>query len=101
MTKITCHGVHVHGVDNHNNLWVWGIDIYGANDQADLATLYSGERQNNSKPMLMKWFSEQNMKVIDVSSSENNALVKVEDREGKIFFFGLSTSEDNLLIIGG
>ena len=51
--------------------------------------------------MLMKWFTEQTMKVIDVSSSENNALVKVEDRDGKIVFFGLSTSEENLLFMGG
>ena len=58
MTKITCHGYLAHGVDNHNNLWIWGVDIYGANNQDDLATLYSGERPNNSKPMHMKWFTE-------------------------------------------
>ena len=49
----------------------------------------------------MKWFTEQNIKVIDVSSGEHNALVKAEDRDGKIVFFGLSTSEENLRYIGG
>ena len=101
MTKITCHGSLAHGVDNHNNLWVWGSEIYGHSSQDDLATLYSGERTNNSKPMLMKWFKEQTMKVLDVSSSDNNALVKVEDKEGKIVFFGLSTTEENLKYVGG
>lgn len=33
------------------------------------------------------------MKVLDVESSDFNALVKVEDKEGKIVFFGLSTEE--------
>jgi hypothetical protein len=41
------------------------------------------------------------MKVLDVSSGDTNALVKVEDKDGKIIFFGLSTAEENLKRIGG
>jgi len=41
------------------------------------------------------------MKVLDVSSSESNAIVKVEDKDGKIVFFGLSLSENSLNVIGG
>ena len=101
MTKITCHGSVAHGVDNHNNLWVWGSEIYGCNDSDDMTNLYSGERTNNSKPMLMKWFKEQTMKVLDVESSDYNAIVKVSDKEGKIAFYGLSRSEEKLRTIGG
>jgi len=56
MTKITSHGTLVHGVDNSHNLWVWGSAIYGHESDEDKAFLYSGERTNESKPMLMKWF---------------------------------------------
>jgi hypothetical protein len=58
MTKITSHGCLVHGVDNEHNLWVWGNNIYGHDSDEDKAILYSGERSNDSKPMLMKWFKE-------------------------------------------
>lgn len=44
MTKITSHGMLVHGVDNNHNLWVWGSEIYGGNNDEDKAFLYSGER---------------------------------------------------------
>ena len=41
------------------------------------------------------------MKVLDVSSGDTNAIVKVEDKDGKIAFYGLSIGEDNLQRIGG
>ena len=49
----------------------------------------------------MKWFKEKTMKVLDVESSDYNAIVKVEDKEGKIVFFGLSRDEEHLKVIGG
>lgn len=36
-----------------------------------------------------------------MSSGDTNALVKTEDKDGKIVFYGLSLSEDNLKRIGG
>lgn len=41
------------------------------------------------------------MKVLDVESSDYNAIVKVSDKEGKIVFFGLSRDEEHLKVIGG
>lgn len=38
----------------------------------------------------MKWFTEQNLKVLDVECGRTAALVKCEDKDGKIVFYGLS-----------
>jgi len=41
------------------------------------------------------------LKVLDVSSGDCNAIVKTEDKDGKIVYYGLSMTEESLTCIGG
>lgn len=99
LKKITNERHIVHGVDNNGNLWVWGSEIYGTEE--DRATLYEGEYERNSKPKLMKWFRDQNLKVLDVESGDKAAIVKCEDKDGKVIFYGLTHDADYHKSIGG
>ena len=98
--KIANQGYLVHGVDNNGNLWVWGNDIYAQN-QEDFGSIYEGEYGRDNKPKKVKWFNEQNLKVLDVNSGRRSCVVKCEDKDGKIVFYGLCQSEDDIKSIGG
>jgi len=101
MTKIASEGQLAHGVDNNNNLWVWGSDIYGQGNSEDMSEIYSGEHARGSKPMLVKWFKERDIKVLDVDCGRHSALVKCRDRSGKIVFYGLTKSAEGKNSVGG
>lgn len=40
MKRITCQGPMVHAVDNNGNFWMWGLSIYGSEDETDRDVLY-------------------------------------------------------------
>lgn len=63
--------------------------------------MYEGEYERDSKPMKVKWFSEKNIKVLDVECGRDSALVKCKDKDGNIVFYGLCKTEDNIKQIGG
>ena len=45
----------------------------------------------------MKWFRDKSLKVIDVASGKFKAIVKTEDKEGKIVFYALQGDADNAM----
>ena len=96
MTTITKNGFTIHAVDNHNNLWVWGDDIYAHNKESDRKVLYENwdSRIRGSVPIKIKWFSDNSLKVLDVKSGENMAIVKCEDKDSKIVFFAMTQNEE-------
>ena len=49
----------------------------------------------------MKWVQEQNLKAIDVECGRNSALVKCENRDGDIVFYGLCQTQEQIPSIGG
>ena len=51
--------------------------------------------------MRMKWVQEQNLKAIDVECGRNSALVKCENRDGDIVFYGLCQTQEQIPSIGG
>ena len=63
--------------------------------------MYEGDFERENKPIKIKWFSEQNLKVLDVEAGRDTALVKTEDKDGKIIFYGLCRDEESLQKIGG
>ena len=108
MIKISSQNVQTTiGVDNHNNLWVWGSEFYACEDENTYAALYQDldiETYRNSnyiRPTLVKWFKERSLKVLDVESGERTAVVKTEDKDGKIVFYALCRGESDLNAIGG
>ena len=78
MKKVTCQGYVAVGVDNHERLWVWG-EHFAKDYSDDCANLYEGNMGNRSKPMMVKYFTNNNLKVIDCASGYYNALVKVKN----------------------
>ena len=100
LTKVASQGYLVHGVDNNGNLWIWGDSLYAQNSD-DWASLYDGAFERDSKPVKMKWFQEQNLKVLDVECGRDAALVKTEDKDGKIILYGLCRDEESICKIGG
>jgi len=60
-----------------------------------VANLYEGEMGYRSKPMMVKYFTNNNLKVLDCSSGYYSALVKVKDNDGKCFIYAFSQSEEN------
>ena len=58
--------------------------------------MYEGEYERENKPIKVKWFSEQSLKVLDVEAGRDTALVKTEDKDGKIIFYGLCRDEESL-----
>lgn len=89
MTKITNQGDTVHGIDNQQRLWIWG-NRYAWDSEEDRNILYEGPMGRNSKPTLVKWFSEREMKVLDVASGYFAALVKVQDKDERIIMYGMA-----------
>ena len=45
--------------------------------------------------MLVKWFKDKDIKVLDVSSGEEKAIVKTEDKDGKIVFYAMQMTDVN------
>lgn len=84
-------------------MWVWGLKIYAHDSQEDCEILYKdfsveGSRGPNGegyKPMLVKWFKDKDIKVLDVSSGEEKAIVKTEDKDGKIVFYAMQMTDVN------
>ena len=93
----------MHGVDNKNNMWVWGNDIYAQHDETDRGVLYENwdQREHGSHPMRVKWFSDNTLKVLDVKGGYERAVVKCEDKDGKIVFYAMATAEEGLKHLGG
>ena len=78
MTKISCQGYVAVGIDNHQQLWIWG-EHFGKDSSDDCSTLYEGDMGYRSKPMKVKYFTDNNLKVLDCASGYYNALVKVKN----------------------
>lgn len=80
----------IFAIDDQNNLWFWAkssdIDIcFPKADGEDdcLATRHS------DKPNLFKWFKDKNLKVLDVRTGLNMAVISTQDSNGKREFYGL------------
>ena len=78
MTKVTSQGTVAVGVDNHERLWVWG-EHFAKDDSEVTAVLYADYTNNRCKPFMVKYFMDNNLKVLDCSSGYYNALVKVKN----------------------
>ena len=100
MTQISNQQQTAFGVDNQGRLWTWGYSIYGQTEEEDRNFMYEGE-YSNTKPMLVKWFRDQTIKVLDVKSGDHNAIIKAEDKDGNIVFYGMSRTAEYLKRVGG
>mgnify|MGYP001018278791 CR=1 FL=1 len=81
-------------------MWIWG-EHYAKDDEEDRTAIYEGQMTLRSKPLMVKWLTEREMKVLDVASGYSNAIVKVQNKDGKILLYGFSQSSNNLSAIGG
>ena len=51
--------------------------------------------------MKVKWFSDNNLKVLEVKAGRYMAVVKCEDSDGKIVFYAMTYGEDYHKYLGG
>lgn len=91
-TQISSTRYSVFGVCNKNKLWVWGqsgecSEILPKDEAAGASDCLASREWK--VPCLFKWFSDKNLKVLDVKTGWHMAVVLTQNRDGKKEFYGV------------
>lgn len=78
----------IYGICDQNNLWCWSKDtlnnIYTRVESPEVDCLAS----HDDKPNKVTWFSDNNLRIIDVKAGMEMAIVLTENSEGNREFYG-------------
>lgn len=68
------------GIDEDDNLWSWGEEIYG---------LHEEEREDSRTPMKCNYFSEEGLKIIDVQLGAKSTIIKTKSSSNETCLYGI------------
>jgi len=90
----------VFGIDNEGNMWQWGQHF--CDNSEERVKLYGLEEiERRSKPVPIAWFKEKNIKCLEVKCGGEFAIVKTQDKDGKLEFYAIAKSDSQNHIGGG
>lgn len=72
------------GIDNNGKLYVWGVNLdddFPKLEDSNIPDCF--EERDTVNPSHLKWFSEQNIKVLDVQVGQKFAVALTQDSQGK------------------
>ena len=68
------------GIDEDDNLWSWGEEIYG---------LHEEERKDSRVALKCKYFSEGGLKIIDVQMGAKSTIIKTKSSSNETCLYGI------------
>ena len=77
------------------------MDSFDSEDKRILFELEDVDSLSITKPTMCKWFKEKELKVLEVSSGSKFAVLKVKDKDNKLFFYTFVTDVVDKTYYGG
>lgn len=78
------------GIDNNGRLFVWGENLdddFPKPEDSDKSDCFLN--RDKTKPSHLKWFSDKDLKVLDVQVGQKFAVALTQDSQGKKYLYGL------------
>ena len=100
MTQIKNSNKNVCGLDQLGNLWQWGKHTSTKQIVNDVPDDCIDNRVDDKKPGKYNWFQKQNLKILDFDCGADFILVKCQEPDNSIGFYGVACKVSTIKAFG-